>query len=87
MFWQAGRKLFLPSPDSPSAAPWLRAEPAAGSLSCQTHQYSTRLECADRDREKKKKIKEAGMRAGWGEEVVFSVQLQSVVCFIECDKI
>lgn len=86
MFWQAGRKLFLPSPDSPSAAPWLRAEPAAGSLSCQTHQYSTRLECANREREKKK-IKEAGMSEERGEEVVFSVQLQSGVCFIEFDKI
>lgn len=50
MFWQAARKLFLPSPDSPSAAPWLRAEPAAGSRSCQTHQYNTRLQCAERER-------------------------------------
>lgn len=47
MFWRAERKLFLPSPDSPSAAPWLQAEPAAGSRSCQTHQYNTRLQCAD----------------------------------------
>lgn len=82
MFWQAGRKLFLPSPDSPSAAPWLRAEPAAGSLSCQTHQYSTRLECADRG-----KKEEGRMRDGWREDVVFSVQLPLVVCFTEFEKI
>lgn len=47
--WQAERKLFRPSPDSQSAAPWLQVTPAADYPIYQTHQCSTPLKKIDRE--------------------------------------